>query len=614
MRKIAAVAVLVALTSLLAGATGAGAQSEAAEDEKVVLRIGSTNDIDGFNPFKIVEIPSYEVMGLNYDYLVEFSPKDTSPAPGLAESWETSDDGLTWTFHIREGVDWSDGEPLTADDIAFTLNRILDGGPESASWISYLTSVDTITAPDERTVVLELSEPNAVLPLLPMPILPEHVWSKLSEKDVKSYANEPPNVVGSGPFRMVEGAAGGSTFRFEANPDYWKGAPHVDEVVFRVFQAEDPAIQALKKGEIDFVENISGNQVDALEKEDGITAIMGDSPGFDEIAFNTGSVDLETEQPIGDPNPAVLDPKFRYALGFAIDREAIRDRVYQGAGITGSTIVPPAYPTYHWETPEDVAFSFDPERAGQLLDEAGYEMGPDGTRMMPDGSPIGELRLLARADSETSVDVIQFFSEWLADIGIESKVQAVESSKLTNLILEGEFDAFEWGWYVEPDPDSMLSYMTCGQRGNWSDSWYCNEEYDALFEQQRVEQDDAARQEQVKEMQEILYYDAPYLVTAYSTIGEAWRSDRFACLRPQPDPGGVYLIQYGVYNYVHMRPASEAEECSGEASATQLSEETGVDEGVSTGVLVGGAAVLVVLLVAGGVVAARRRRTVGDRE
>ena len=581
-------------------AVAVAAESPAA-DEPVVFTVGLLNEPDSLNPFLGIEAESYEMWALTYDYMISYKAEDMSPQPGLAESWETSDDGLTWTFHIREGVDWSDGEPLTADDIAFTLNRILDGGPESASWISYLTSVDTITAPDERTVVLELSEPNAVLPLLPMPILPEHVWSKLSEKDVKSYANEPPNVVGSGPFRMVEGAAGGSTFRFEANPDYWKGAPHVDEVVFRVFQAEDPAIQALKKGEIDFVENISGNQVDALEKEDGITAIMGDSPGFDEIAFNTGSVDLETEQPIGDPNPAVLDPKFRYALGFAIDREAIRDRVYQGAGITGSTIVPPAYPTYHWEPPEDVAFSFDPERAGQLLDEAGYEMGPDGTRMMPDGSPIGELRLLARADSETSVDVIQFFSEWLADIGIESKVQAVESSKLTNLILEGEFDAFEWGWYVEPDPDSMLSYMTCGQRGNWSDSWYCNEEYDALYLEQHSATDQAARSEAVKRMQEILYLDAPYLVTMYSSIGEAWRSDRFEGFVPQPNPGGIMLVQYGVDNYLNVKPVAGKDTSSSNTN----------------GALIGGAVAggIALAAVAGALVFRKRdRATADDRE
>jgi peptide/nickel transport system substrate-binding protein len=601
-RRMPAALVAAAFCLGLAWPAALVAASESpAADEPVVFTVGLLNEPDSLNPFLGIEAESYEMWALTYDYMISYKAEDMSPQPGLAESWETSEDGLTWTFNIRDGVQWSDGEPLTADDIAFTYNRILDGGPESASWISYLLSVETITAPDERTVVLELSEPNAVLPLLPMPILPEHVWSTLSEKDVKSYANEPPNVVGSGPFRMIEGTAGGSIFRFESNPDYWKGAPNIDEVVFRVFNAEDPAIQALKKGEIDFVENISGNQVKALEGEDGITAIMGDSPGFDEIAFNTGSVDLETNEPIGNPNPAVLDPKFRYALGFAIDREAIRDRVYQGAGIAGSTIIPPAYPTYHWEPGEDVAFTFDPERAGQLLDDAGYETGPDGTRMMPDGSPIGELQLFARADSPTSIDVIQFFSEWLADIGIQSNVQAVESSKLTNIILEGEFDAFEWGWYVEPDPDSILSYMTCGQRGNWSDSWYCNEEYDALYNQQHSATDEGARAETVKRMQEILYLDAPYLVTMYSSIGEAWRSDRFEAFVPQPNPGGIMLLQYGVDNYLNIEPV--------EGKSTSSSNVNGA--------LIGGAVAggIALAAVAGALLFRKRdRATADDRE
>jgi len=114
MRRISAAAVLMALISLLTGATSAGAQGSPGEDEKLVFRVGSSNDIDGFNPFKIVEIPSYEVMGLTYDYLVNFSPKDSSPAPGLADSWETSDDGLTWTFHLNKDAKWHDGKPVTS--------------------------------------------------------------------------------------------------------------------------------------------------------------------------------------------------------------------------------------------------------------------------------------------------------------------------------------------------------------------------------------------------------------------------------------------------------------------------------------------------------------------
>ena len=135
------------------------------------------------------------------------------------------------------------------------------------------------------------------------------------------------------------------------------------------------------------------------------------------------------------------------------------------------------------------------------------------------------------------------------------------SSQLTDEIYKGNFDAFQWGWYVEPDPDSMLSYMTCGQRQHSSDSFYCNKEYDKLYNAAARSTDHAQRVEQIKKMQEIVYRDAPYLVTAYSSIGEAVRSDRFACLVAQPNPGGIWLEQYGVYNYIHMKPAAEASTC-----------------------------------------------------
>ncbi len=544
---------------------GLALPAQAAEEDRT-FTVALLNEVDSFNPFLGIEAESFEMWALTYDYMISYSMEDMSPQPGLATGWDTSDDGLTWTFDIREGVTWSDGEPLTAKDIAYTYNRILEGNTESATWGSYLVGVTDVSAPDDTTVVLSLKKPNSVLPLLPIPIVPEHIWKDVSAKAVKSYGAEPKNgepVVGSGPFRLVEGTAGGSTYRFEANPDYWQGAPHIDGVDFRVFKSEDPAVQALIKGEVDFVEGISALQVRALESQPGVTAHNGDSPGFDEISFNAGSVDLDTGKPIGDPNPAVLDPAFRHALGFGLDLDQLISKVYQGAGIPGSTIIPPAYADYHWAPPAEDAFTYDPEKAAQLLDEAGYEVGSDGFRTQPDGKPIGTLRLYARSGSPTSSDTMAFFKEWLADLDIKSEVTTVDSSKLTDVILEGTFDAFQWGWYVEPDPDSMLSYMTCGQRGNWSDSWFCDEQYDALYAAQHTEVDDSARQQQVQQMQQILFEEAPYLVTAYNTIGEAVRSDRWACLQPQPDPGGIWLFQYGVHNYLHMRPTSEAGDCEG---------------------------------------------------
>lgn len=610
---------LAALALLLGAVTPAlsgGPAASAAADDPVIFTVALQNEVDSFNPFLGIEAASFEMWALTYDYLITYSMEDMSPQPGVATEWETSEDGLTWTFTLRDDVTWSDGEKLTANDVAYTYGRILDGGPESATWGSYLSGVESATATDDTTLVLALEKPNAVLPLLPIPIIPEHIWKDVDEKQVKTYPAEPVDgepVVGSGPFRLVEGTAGGSTYHFVANPDYWQGTPNIDEVYFRVFKSEDPAIQALIKGEVDFAEGLSAVQVEALQDEPNITAINGDSPGFDEIAFNTGAVDLKTGRPIGDGNPALLDPKFRHALGYTLDLDRIIETAYQGAGIPGSTVIPPAYSNYRWEPPAEDAFTFDLDKAGQLLDEAGYTVGDDGLRTMPDGSPIGTLRLIARSESPTSLDVMTFFQEWLAEVGIDAEVVTYESSKLTNVILEGNFDVFEWGWYVEPDPDSILSYLTCDQRGNWSDSWYCDEEYDALYDQQHTETDDATRVELVKRMQEILFEDSPYLVTAYNTIGEAVRSDRFACLRPQPDPGGIWLMQYGAYNYINMRTAADAGDCGGREGVSQATEASEEDS-IGAGVLIVGGVVLLAIAGVAGFVLMRRRGSAGDRE
>jgi peptide/nickel transport system substrate-binding protein len=597
----AAVAAL-ALGAVFTG-TSAGGSAQASE-EAPTFTIGVTNEIDSLNPFNGIEAESFEAWALMYDYMISWSDKDMSPQPGLAESWETSQDGLTWTFDIRSGVTWTDGEPLTAADIAYTYNRILDGGPESTTWGSYLTSVQKITAPDDTTVVLELDKPNAVLPLLPMPIVPEHIWKDVAEDEVKRYPNEPESedvpVVGSGPFKLVEGEAGGSTYRFVRNDDYWDGVANVGEVVMQVYRSEDTLVQALKAGDIDFAEGVTALQIKALQGDPAITAQAGDSPGFDEIAFNTGSVNLKTGEPLGDPSPAVLDKDFRFALNFAIDRAQLAEKVYQGAAEPAGNIIPPAYSSFAWEGPPD-AYAYDPDRTAQLLDDAGYTVGDDGWRTMPDGSPIGKLRLFARSDSETSQATMAFFKEWLADVKIDSTVSAMESSKLTNVILDGEFDAFEWGWYVEPDPDSILSYFTCDQRGGWSDSWYCDPDYDRLYEEQNRELDDARRAEIVKQMQEMLYEDAPYLNTAYNQIGEAYRSDRWEGFVPQPNPGGVLLFQYGHANYLNLAPAGTS---SNDPEAADGGSGGGVDTGDA--LMYGGGALLVGGALVGGLLAYRR--------
>lgn len=615
---------MIALAFLLASlAPGLVAGSPAAAKAKVVFKVAMLGEsVDSLNPFVGIQSPSYEMWALTYDYLVGYSMTDMSPAPDLATKWTTSSDGLTWTFTVRPGVKFSDGVPLTAKDVAYTYNRILHGKTEQASWISYLNGVTSITAPNATTVVMKLKKPSATLPLLPMPIVPEHVWKNVSESKVKTYTAEPSGgkpVVGEGPFRLVQGTANGDTFKFEANPDYWGGRPHVDEVIFQFYKNDDSAIQAMIKGEVDFVEGITALEVKHLQGEAGITAHNGNSPGFEEIAFNTGSVDLKTDKPIGNPNPAMLDPKFRHALGYAVDTNQLVQKVYQGAGLPGTTIVPPSYKRYHWEPPAGEKLTFDLAKAGQLLDAAGYKKGTDGLRTMPDGKPIGTLRLDARSDSPTSLNAMNYFKSWLSQLGIKAQVSAPSSNQLTDIILKGNFDAFYWGWYVEPDPDNMLSYMTCGQRGNWSDSWFCNKQYDKLYDEQHVQTDQAEREAEIKQMQKMLYEQSPYIVTAYDTIGEAVRSDHFACFVPQPNPGGVWLEQYGAYNYTHIEPAAQAGNCTSATAGGQLKEAVSAKKAASsssigTPFVIGGAVLAAAVLAVLGVRLMRRRATVGDRE
>jgi peptide/nickel transport system substrate-binding protein len=161
----------------------------------------------------------------------------------------------------------------------------------------------------------------------------------------------------------------------------------------------------------------------------------------------------------------------------------------------------------------------------------------------------------------------------------------------------------------------MLVNFTCAERGGWSDSWYCNPEYDELMKSQNGELDEAVRVETIKRMQQILFHDAPYLVTAYTTTGQAVRTDRFACFQPQPDPGGTLLVQYGGHNYFSLRPAEEAGDCDGVTSAVGATAAASTEEdGRSTVVLVAGGVLLLVALGAGGFWAFRRRATAGERE
>ena len=344
---------------------------------------------------------------LTYDYMVSYSMKDMSPAAGAGHG----------VGHLRRRADLDLQHPRRREVVR---RRAADRGrhrlhlqpdPRRRPRGSDLgrptsTSVDQVDGSRRHTVVLTLKKPNAVLPLLPIPIVPEHIWKDVSEKDDQELRRRA--AATASPW-SAPGRSGWSRARPAArrtgsrpNPDYWGGAPHVDQVVFRVYKSEDPAVQALIKGEVDFVEDITPLQVKALAGRGRASPrTTATRRGFDEIAFNTGAVDLETGKPIGDANPALLDPKFRHALGFARrPRPDRRDGLPGRRHCRGPRSSRRRTPTGTGSRRTTQAFTFDLDKAGAAARRGRLH---DGLRRQADHArrlPIGTLRLSARSEQQ----------------------------------------------------------------------------------------------------------------------------------------------------------------------------------------------------------------------
>ena len=277
---------------------------------KVVLKVGWSPDIDNFNPFVGINQTSYELYHVSYDFLTDYGDQYLETRPGLAESWTHSADGLTWTFKVRQGVKWSDGQPLTARDIAFTYNWEIK--LQLQAFLAALDGIKSASAPDDATLVITCSRPKADILSMWCPILPEHVWSQFKTEDAaKKYLNSPP-IVGSGPFQVVAWKKG-VYVRCVANKEYWGGTPKADELLFEQYTNQDTLAQDLKLGTIDLAINLPPAQIKPLAATSGLAAYGCSQKQFDYLSFN-----CYAGPSLG--NPVLRDPKFRQALNWASTR------------------------------------------------------------------------------------------------------------------------------------------------------------------------------------------------------------------------------------------------------------------------------------------------------
>jgi peptide/nickel transport system substrate-binding protein len=548
------------------------AVAPAAAADPLILRVGLLQDLDSLNPYGTALTVGYEAYELTYDQLVGFG-KDVEPAAAYAVSWTRAADGHSWTFKIRPGMKWSDGQPATSADACFSWQLSLDAIKNGTIiGLGYLdpnlsdAGVTAVSCPDPETMIATTDDSSDRILQTYIPILPQHIWGKYTYKTIGDQTFTPPKdgsgLVGTGPYLIAEWKTG-QYVRFVRNKSYWGNQGAEDEIIFQFYKTNDTMVQALKSGAIDYARTISSDQFAALTGQPNIVPVAGKTNGWTELGFNTyGTGTGKTIKGGGPSTKALQDPAFRDALGYAIDKQTLLDRVVGGRGTIGTTQVPPILSKWHVD-PTDIR-TFDIALAKQKLDTAGYPLDASGNRLDKEGKPIS-LRLVMPDEDPNFPKEAQFIQDWFGQLGIKVVPKIYDTGSLVDIMLppeaggaanKADYDLFIWTWSGNPDPNALLNIFLCSAIGGSSDSNWCNHDYDTMYDQQNVAPNDAARLAILTQMQQLWYDQAPYHILFYDDQLDAYRTDKFVGWQNQP-PDGVPLFSYSAFSEPLLQDATK---------------------------------------------------------
>jgi len=517
--------VVVTVLALVISACGTGGQGTGA-----VLRVGSAGSPDTVNPGTAVLAEAYTIFALVYDTVYEFQLDGTYKLD-VAESAEVSDDGLTWTFKIREGINFHDGQPMTAKDVAFSINLYKNNG-DYIYLNAYTVNFDTVEATDDTTVVLTLlnAVPNLDYLLSYLYVVPEHIWKDYAEPPA-SVEFENVEMIGTGPFKMLEYVQN-EFVRLGANKEHFANPPKIDEVIFQTFESDDVLVQSLKSGAVDMISEMPGTAVETLKGDANIQVVTGApfAPSVSDIIFNQADPE-NCPTDVGGlctGHPALRDRNVRLALAHATDKQKLIDIVLLGFGTPGLTLIPDGLGPWYNNTIKD--YEFDVAKANQILDDAGYlDSDGDGVRDMPDGSQPLNFRMHWPSDSISAPREAELLVEMWGEVGVTLELQAIDPDALTAECCPAfDFDIMLWGWGSDPDPNLLLSVHTTDEIPNgYNETGYSNPAYDELHRQQGIELDFEKRRDIVWQMQQIAFDDVVYIIPYYQQSVQAFRVDRF---------------------------------------------------------------------------------------
>jgi len=500
---------LTILAVLLALAGSAGCSPQQPQRPSAVV-YGTTSQPNTLNPITAPDIVSRSMIEMVFDGLVAADDKMQIRGE-LATDWDTPPNGTEWTFHLRRGVHWHDGQELTADDVKFTYDTVLDPNTKpTVAKIDY-AAIRSVEAVDRYTVRFHLSEPNAaLLSRLVLGIAPKHL---LQGQDL---ATTPFNThpVGSGPF-MLESWAPGESVVLKRNPDYFGTPPRIEKLVWKIVPDSNVLALQAASGEVDGAPIFNPGDAAAVRDRSGMVL-------YETLEGNT-QISLQLK------NPLFQDIRVRQAMAYGIDVQAIIDKVMRGAAVPATSDILPNSWAYN---PDVRTYGYDPSRAKTLLAEAGWRPGPDG--VLAKGGRRFELSLMTYAGEKTKEQVMLAVSQYWGDLGMEVKTGVQErNSFVAQRVLKGDFDAVLLQSSVQIDPDISRRFATESIRNGQNFLNYSNPTVDGLLREGLATSDIQKRRQAYLEVQRIMAEDLPQISLFYPKTVYAFKPN-LQGVKPSP--------------------------------------------------------------------------------
>lgn len=542
----------------MAGSSDSGGDSMAAPDEIVdggVWTSAISADASILNPILWADASSSGAGNAFFPGLLGTDPftGETVPDYGaMAESWETSEDGLTWTFNLRDNVFWSDGEQVDANDFKFTYDAIASDLVETPRK-SNVEKIESIEIPDPFTIVVTFNEVNCDgLTDLGLGWLPSHLYAEDFSDIMDSSLNEAP-AVSAGPL-LFQSWARDDNIVAVRNPDYWEGAPHMDGRIIKVVPDPGARLAQLQSGEIS-VMGLQPEQISIIQGNDNLEIFNFKDDGYAYIGLNLANPEnpMPGQDENGnimeqDPHPILSEKAVRLAMAHALNYDAIIENVYLGQGYQIASNVLPAVQWAHDPTLEP--YAYDPELAASILDEAGW-VDSDGDGIREKGDLTLSLNLKTNAGNTTREDLGVLVQDQLNEIGFDIEFEAIDFGTLVGQLLGQTYEMVIIGWTgigTDPNDDSFWHSRFDTPESGFNFVSYNNEEVDRLLEEGLAVPGCAAadRAPIYKQIQQILHDEIPYIFVTGSVGNTAYTKD-WAGIDP-----GQWSFNYNMHEWYNV--------------------------------------------------------------